>query len=576
MGQKIKLNYHRLWDTLDLGSYVTVSTDATIQEMIEEINAMHNRRRIKLQWRFPCLYQIDRSANDMPRLGDQLDEDCYALAERHQVSRYWPDASKIDPERIQLLLNAGVVAPIGSQHPRDTLSDLPSTFRNMQLEHNKTVSWFRNCQPPSETACSSNYRKQQNQGTAPVFNGRPVDRTGLPIQLFHPVFDHFFQALEAPDEPTAFEYNDVQQLAFAAQDVYTNEKERWESLIPFFDTSLDRQIMRDTPLGNWTSLCCTIIKVENEVGTGNCDPGIQAAEDYGILWSMKEVSSIRESCCCPALLIAIAGPHMCIFGAIYLGQIVVQQLTDYVWLGHHPQHEPHLRRLTRLFCTVKDTITELLDYYTSISSGSPGLQDPMRFFPHVRKYSNDGGQITDFTYTGFINDSTSRPTFTAVTGSGKQIIVKFAEQYNFDAHMALAEKELAPALLSYQPPGHSRGLHCIIMERVQAVSLHEWRAAPSTNRRLEGAQKDVQRALEILHNNNWVFGDLRSPNVLVIEKEESTRGMLVDFDWCGEHGVGRYPATMNDDARIGWPDGAGRRGLMMKQHDLDMFQKLFK
>ncbi|QRW06028.1 Tyrosine kinase [Ceratobasidium sp. AG-Ba] len=554
MAQKIVLNYHRLWDRSDLGSCVTISTEARIQELIEEIQVLHDRRGLKLQWRLPCLYQIDRSADDMPKPGDQLDESYHPLRERHRVSRYWPDVSKIDPERVQLLLNAEIVSPNRSQHPRDTLSDLPSTFRNMQLEHNKTANWFSNCKPPSETARPSNYRKQQNQGTAPIFNGRPADRTGLPIQLFHPVFDHFFQALEASDEPTASEYNNVQQLVFAAQEVYTNENERWKPLIPFFNTSLNRQIMRDTPVGNCkpdgliqlhipnlgTSLCCTIIEVKNEVGTGNCDPGIQAAEDYGICWSIGEVSSIRESCCCPSLLIAIAGPQMCIFGAIYLNRIVVQQLTDYIWLGHHPQHEPHLRRLTRLFCAARDTITELSNYYTSISSGPPRLQDPMRFFPHLRQYSDDDGQITDFTYTGFIDESTSRPVFTAVTGSGKEIIVKFAEQYNLDAHRTLAEKELAPALLSHQPPTHSRGLHCIIMERVQAISLHEWRTGSSTNRRLEG-RKRRSKSTRDSSQQQLGIGDLRSPNVLVIEGENSIRGMLVDFDWCGEHGVARYP-----------------------------------
>ncbi|QRV96255.1 Tyrosine kinase [Ceratobasidium sp. AG-Ba] len=417
---------------------------------------------------------------------------------------------------------------------------------------------------------------QQNEKAAPIFNGRSYTFTGLPVQLFHPVFDHFLQALEATDQLTALEYKNVQKLAFTAQQVYHNEGDRWKQLISRFIVSLDSAILRDNPVENWTSLYFTIIEVKNEVGTGSCDPSIQAAEDYGICWSRPDVSSIRESCCCPSLFIIIAGPWMCIFGAVYLEYVTVQQLTDYIWLGHHPQQEKHLRRLTRVFRAAKDCIIELSSYYAALSNAPPTPLDPMRFFPHVRQYDAPDGTVTEFTYTGYIDKSTSRPVFTALTKSKKDIIVKFSERYNIAAHRLLAEKRLAPAVLFYGSPKHSQGLHCIIMERVPSVSLHKWYTTHTTSVGLEKAQKDVQTALETLHSKNWVFGDLRSPNVLIIGQEDSTRGMLVDFDWCGQDGLDHYPATMNDDQTIDWPDGAERGGLMKKEHDLDMFNKLFK
>ena len=47
---------------------------------------------------------------------------------------------------------------------------------------------------------------------------------------------------------------------------------------------------------------------------------------------------------------------------------------------------------------------------------------------------------------------------------------------------------------------------------------------------------------------------------------------LVDFDWCGEHKLGRYPVSMNDNrdlknGGIDWHLEVERGGRMMKEHD---------
>ncbi|QRW10599.1 hypothetical protein RhiLY_09598 [Ceratobasidium sp. AG-Ba] len=405
---------------------------------------------------------------------------------------------------------------------------------------------------------------QRNKEAAPIFNERSYTFTGVPIQIFHPAFDHFLRVLEVTDQLTALEYKNVQKLAFTAQRVYHNESDRWKELISRFTVSLDSTILRDNPVENWTSLYFTIIEVNNEVGTGSCDPSIQAAEDYGICWSRPGVLSIRENCCCRSLLIIIAGPWMCVFGAFYLEYVTVQQLNGHIWLGHHPQQEKHLRRLTRMFRATKDSIIELSSYYAALSSASPIALDPMRFFPRVRQYNAPDGAVTEFTYTGYVDKSTSSPVFTASTKSKKDIIVEFAERYNIAAHRLLAEKTLAPTVLFYGSPKHSQGLHCIIMERVPSVSLHKRFTTHTTSAGLEKAREDVQTALQTLHTKDWVFGELRSPNVLITGQEDWTRGVLVDFDWCGQGRLDHYPAIMNDDQTIGWPDEAERGALMKK------------
>ncbi|KAG8767681.1 hypothetical protein FRC12_006108 [Ceratobasidium sp. 428] len=80
-------------------------------------------------------------------------------------------------------------------------------------------------------------------------------------------------------------------------------------------------------------------------------------------------------------------------------------------------------------------------------------------------------------------------------------------------------------------------------------------------------RSSVQKAIEILHSNNIVFGDLRRPNVLAVEDVGGRviGGMLVDFDWCGTHGVSRYPIAMNKEVR--WAEGVEPGGVMKMEHD---------
>lgn len=82
---------------------------------------------------------------------------------------------------------------------------------------------------------------------------------------------------------------------------------------------------------------------------------------------------------------------------------------------------------------------------------------------------------------------------------------------------------------------------------------------------------DVKKAIGLLHNENLVFADLRRANIL---RKPGGGVMLVDFDWVGEHGKDRYPATWNTrrDTVLGVDKGM----LLDKAHDLLMLEKLQK
>jgi len=84
-------------------------------------------------------------------------------------------------------------------------------------------------------------------------------------------------------------------------------------------------------------------------------------------------------------------------------------------------------------------------------------------------------------------------------------------------------------------------------------------------------QSEVRRALELLHSNGLVFGDLRPPNVMI---NKNGKVKLVDFNWPGEEGQAKYPSLMSQG--IAWPEGVKALAVMKREHDLDMLGKLFK
>jgi hypothetical protein len=86
---------------------------------------------------------------------------------------------------------------------------------------------------------------------------------------------------------------------------------------------------------------------------------------------------------------------------------------------------------------------------------------------------------------------------------------------------------------------------------------------------------DVKKAIKILHDANFVLGDVRRSNLFVMKTEDGRlRVLLIDFEWVGEANQARYPPLLNDSGEIVWAEGVRPHGLMRKQHDLDMIDLL--
>ena len=84
------------------------------------------------------------------------------------------------------------------------------------------------------------------------------------------------------------------------------------------------------------------------------------------------------------------------------------------------------------------------------------------------------------------------------------------------------------------------------------------------------------KALKVLHEKDYVFGDFRAPNIMVVMEGDEQRPKLIDFDWAAKDVEGLYPPNieMRRIGRIGWAKGVGPLAPMLKAHDVDAFEAL--
>jgi len=81
-------------------------------------------------------------------------------------------------------------------------------------------------------------------------------------------------------------------------------------------------------------------------------------------------------------------------------------------------------------------------------------------------------------------------------------------------------------------------------------------------------QEKLKAALRIIHDQDFVHGDVRGPNILVSEDDVN----LVDFDHCGKEGVKRYPREWDHTQRR---EDAKEGECLQKSHDNWMLERIF-
>jgi len=272
---------------------------------------------------------------------------------------------------------------------------------------------------------------------------------------------------------------------------------------------------------------------------------------------------------------------MVIAGAVFADHFLSERLTNTVFMGPTRccSGEPSVLsaavyNVAKTFKILKSCFDNLEHYYETLELPTVANDSlDFRTFPFWNEFVVEGITYT-LTYEGRLaRDYPEKAVFKAqmswTDGEGAHnqcVVVKFTGAYGTDAHRLLAQHDppFAPKLYFCERVEQVGNLFVVVMDYI------EWRIKGALE---PDAWRSVQDAVNVLHENDFVFGDLRGPNVV-----QGTQGvMLVDFDWCQKVGVARYPSDINLDLGspfIKWHAGVRRGGLIEKVHDRYMLLRL--
>ncbi|KLO09377.1 hypothetical protein SCHPADRAFT_893134 [Schizopora paradoxa] len=486
----------------------------------------------------------------------------------------------------------------------------------------------RNRPSPSTGAEPEFFRSiQKPEVPDAAFNYSPPDLTPSPISIYHHAFARFKEKMNTPSDALQFTVEELmraKEFIYVSLDVYNNEEERHAALqdiefvglpslwtrvyIPTATTTveLDGSCYVTVPELSRHRIYVAYLELNNGLGEGGSDPSNQVQLDYVQGVSLPSCDAIRDKSCCPAFLVAVSGRHLEVWGAVTAEKFFFEPLA-HTFLGPKPEAmgmernnmEEGILEVAKVLQALREGVTELKEHYRGIPTsfgsapgsvsrsegksvrGRPAVQRDVDnhagMFPSWNRFV-EGNETRRIRYVRRLTDDYSKPIFLAQMYSDDvitEVVVKFTKRYCKEAHKLLADHGLAPKLFcaEYEGPGSEvrelldgPGMWIIVMEYISDAEQE------SEDEPLNPKHKEnLQKAVKLLHEKDFVFGDLRHPNILFRGSEV----FLVDFDWCGLAGKVRYPVNIRMTG-TGWHEDVGPYKFMTKAHDEYRLAELFK
>ncbi|KAF8178430.1 hypothetical protein BJ912DRAFT_665438 [Pholiota molesta] len=304
-----------------------------------------------------------------------------------------------------------------------------------------------------------------------------------------------------------------------------------------------------------------------EWGEGGSDASTQAGLSMKRLWSeddMPGVTYVRDRCSCPTLMLVGGGPWLGVLGGVFTDKVIVQRLTDMMWIAQSSTYEDsRAYRFAQTMVALRESLLVLKEYYKKlIEDDVPKftMHEPHpRFYPYPTSCEVDSLTLR-WTYVEALDSYSTCVTYLAEVdsennpslGQGLKLVIKFVDRYGDEAHRLLAADGHAPKLWYCGPltssmpstsplvspsplPGIALGpLRMVVMDHVSEA------ASPKISIPM---REQLTNILTKLHQEGYVFGDLRRPNVF-LDKKGLVK--LIDFDWAGPYDRS-LPETLQDD-----------------------------
>ncbi|KAJ3002596.1 hypothetical protein NUW54_g5765 [Trametes sanguinea] len=303
----------------------------------------------------------------------------------------------------------------------------------------------RSRKSPSTEAHLSQLRATQTRNVADtIYNGRPLQLLGVPVTIYSSAFTNFQRIMADNNlEFTPKELKLIREIIGASVAFHPNEAERVKHMTGPLHRFLGYELLvvTEIPLSSGLikpdgivratvedhkvvqPLRC-IVEVESEIGQGGCDPIAQAERCYRVFYSSEEAERLRAACCCPCLLIGMAGPRIMVSGAVFADTLLIQELSDY----HSHVPRPTLAERSPYDQQIYETGRCLLQPDLALRpdlARSAGLALSARSLPscslnayigpQFTRFSGPDGHAVSLVYTGRLSDEDpSKAVFTAV------------------------------------------------------------------------------------------------------------------------------------------------------------------
>ena len=327
------------------------------------------------------------------------------------------------------------------------------------------------------------------------------------------------------------------------------------------------------------------LSIADERGYRNC-----ATRFPCILFVVKGSSIVICILC--MILTLHTGPSLGFYGCVWNGhQVRVEPLSFTYDLDMHANACDLRLAAASALNAFLQTVKRIEDHYSGLKkmdSTTPRDRNVERDrqFPWKTSYVRNGETqtVVRFKYKERLNDE--KLVFRAITCSEEKtsVIIKFAPTYSARAHEILVAVQSAPALLECSGP--TGGWFAVCMQDMaepQYQRLFDWKRVPHRQEQIDKVLKSVRSVVDVLHEAEFVHGDIRDTNILVDVGSDELKIVMLDFDWAGPVNDVRYPYDINPKLtapgvlpELTRPEGVKGGGLILKEHYIEMIDLLFK
>ncbi len=392
---------------------------------------------------------------------------------------------------------------------------------------------------------------------------RPPGLTGVPVSIFSSVFADFTQwcdtiNIDAKDLSVAHSFMHAMSLFHSTEDERYEAANRIigvrEAKIIIYLLLLQGYLgLTEAKIGSYTpdavvtasdAALVAIVKFKNELSTDKCCPILQTAAYY-----QAHVAQHPDNVGghLPCFLIAIAGPHMFVFGAVRAYRILIDPLVS-VMLHYQVVDPRPVERVARTLKSLKQAIAQLQQSYNRTNASAVQVA-----FPPWTSITGHAALIPPKISFRFVGPIGPKPLYRVVdTGSSAEMILKFTAYYNVEVHDFCARSNYAPQIRGYEKPTSS-GFHVILMDAVPNDFLL-YAVHPPTGADKEMVVEKLRNLLSGLQDAKYVHGDFRPTNIFYRIKDGRAEVRLIDFEFSGKAGDGVYPLTINPAPGVWHPD----------------------